>query len=353
MLNKLIYTPSATLEEAIRLLDQNGNGFLPVVSVDNKLIGIITDGDLRRGILNKKFDLESIINKHPIVEQVGTPHYLIKKRLKEIQLRQMPVVDHEGKLVEVVVLDEFEFVSKDNWVVIMAGGLGSRLGHLTKQLPKPMLSIGGKPILHGIIDQFVSQGFRRFVLCVNYKSEVIENYFGNGEKLGVEIRYTKENKRMGTAGALSLIDFEMNRPFFVINGDLLTTMNFDDLLDFHIVNNATATMCIKPFEFEIPYACIEFNENNDLLGIKEKPSINYFINTGIYVLEPETIQYVPKESFFDMTTLFQVLLENGKKTKVFTLNEYWLDIGNPEDFNKAQSDIWPFNKPLTNKYQPE
>ncbi len=337
-MNYLVLNDSTTLEEAIRLLDMNGNGFLPVVDGSTRLVGIITDGDLRRGILNRKLDLQGIINKNPITEREGTSHVAIKKALRKLHRRHMPVVDETGRLVEVVVLDEFEFVAKENWVVIMAGGLGSRLGELTKNTPKPMLEVGGKPILQGIIEHFRSQGFGKFILCVNYKSEVIENYFGNGQHFGVEIRYTKESKRMGTAGALSLIDFEITEPFFVVNGDVLTAINFEDFLNFHQINKSLATMCIKKFGFDVPYACVEFNDQMDLVGLREKPSFNYFVNTGMYILDPAVLSYIPKEAFFDMPTLFEQLLEQKLTTKVFSISEYWLDVGKPEDFNKGQID---------------
>jgi dTDP-glucose pyrophosphorylase len=334
----LVLNEGTSLDDAIRVLDQNGNGFLPVVDKDDQLVGIITDGDLRRGILNKTFDLDGIINRKPIVENEGASHVAIKRKLRALHRRHMPVVNEQGKLVEVVVLDEFEFVAKDNWIVIMAGGLGSRLGELTRNTPKPMLELGGKPIMLGIIEHFRSQGFGKFLLCVNYKSEVIENYFGNGQQFGVEIRYTKESKKMGTAGALSLIDFEMMEPFFVVNGDVLTAINFEDFLNFHQINKSKATMCIKKLGFDVPYACVEFNENMDLIGLKEKPSFNYFVNTGMYILEPDVISEIPKDTFFDMPTLFEQLMEKRSTTKVFSISEYWLDVGKPEDFSKGQID---------------
>lgn len=336
MKNKLLYSPAVTLDEIIRLLDNNGNGFLPVVDKDDKLVGIITDGDLRRAILNKKYDLESIINKKPGVASANESHVDIKRKLREMRRRHMPVVDANGKLIEVVVLDDFEKLVKENWVVIMAGGLGSRLGDLTKDTPKPMLEVGGKPMLRRIMEHFETFGFHKFILCVNYKSEVIENYFGNGEQFGFEIKYTKETKRMGTAGALSLIDFEIDQPFFVVNGDIITSINFEDFLNFHSIKQADATMCVKRFSHEIPYACVEFDENYDLKMLKEKPTLDYFINAGMYVLNPSCLGFLQKNEFFDMPSLFEVLSQNNKSTKVFTISDYWLDIGMKDDYNRAR-----------------
>lgn len=340
MKNKLVLQQDTTLEEAIRLLDSNGNGFLPVVNEDNHLIGIITDGDLRRAILNKKFEVEDIINKNPVTVSHLTPHVQVKQQLRKLHRRHMPMVDEAGRLVDVLVLDDFEVEPKPNWVVIMAGGLGSRLGELTRDTPKPMLKVGGKPILHGIVEYFKSHGFQKFVFCVNYKSHVIESYFGNGKELGVEIHYTKEEQKLGTAGALSLIEFEMSHPFFVVNGDVLASIDYDDFLNYHIVNKSDATMCVKRYTYEVPFACIEFDQKSNLLGLKEKPKHTYYINTGMYVLEPSMLKYIPKNTFYDMPTLFEdVASHKNKVLKVFNTDDYWLDIGRPTDFYKANSDF--------------
>ncbi|WP_333601470.1 nucleotidyltransferase family protein [Flavobacterium sp.] len=339
MTDRFILKDDSTLYDVLRILDSNGNGFLPIVNDEDQLLGIITDGDLRRGILNKTIELEAIINKSPITAKYGTSHVVIKKQLREIHRRQMPVVDENNKLIEIVVLDEFEFVPKDNWVVIMAGGLGSRLGELTRDTPKPMLNVGGKSILQGIIEHFKSQGYCKFVLCLNFKAEIIEDYFQNGDWLGVEIKYTKEQKRLGTAGALSLIDFPIENSFFVVNGDVLTTINYEEFMKFHKENNSMASMCIKKLHFEVPYACVEFDTNKDLNALREKPSFDYFINTGIYVLEPAVLEKIPKDGFFDMPQLFQQLLEEKFTTKVFEMEDYWLDLGKLEDFNKGNRDL--------------
>ncbi len=335
----LEFSQTTSLDDALRLLDSNGNGFLPVIDEHGVLLGIITDGDIRRGILNKTLELNAIINRNPTTVKIGTSRVDIKKQLRAIHRRHMPIVDEIGRLIEVVVLEDFEFISKDNWVVIMAGGLGSRLGDLTKLTPKPMLELGGKPILLGIIEHFKSQGFGKFVLCVNYKAEIIENFFKDGTWLGVNIKYTKETKRLGTAGALSLIDFKLESPFIVVNGDVLTSIDFEDFLDFHNVNSTDATMCVKSYLFDIPYACIDFNDKFDIINIREKPSYEYFINTGMYVLNPEIINKIPKNEFYDMPQLFDDLIQEKNNCKAYKINEYWLDLGSPEDLDKGHSDL--------------
>jgi len=326
------------LEEALELLDSNGNGFLAIVDSETKLIGIITDGDIRRAVLNKNFELATIINRSPSVASINDTHVKIKQELRRIHRRHMPVVDQEGRLVEVIILDNFETVPKENWVVIMAGGMGTRLGELTKDTPKPMLRVGEKPILLNIVESFKACGFYRFVFCVNYKSHIIEEYFGDGSKFDIEIVFTHENKRMGTAGALSLIDFDLRHPFFVVNGDVLTSINFDDFLNFHVVGNSKATMCVKKFSFELPYATIDFDEKDILTNIKEKPAFDYHVNTGMYILDPSVVSMIPKNEYYDMPTLFEELISRQLTTKVFKIDEYWVDIGKPGDFNQANRD---------------
>jgi len=333
----LCLTNETKLSDAIKLLDENGHGFLPIVNTANQLVGIITDGDLRRAILNNKLNLNEVINVHPLTASDKTPLIEIKQRLKQLRRRHMPVVDENGVLLNVVVLDEFETERKHNWVVIMAGGIGSRLGELTQNIPKPMLPVNGKPILANIIEDFKQQGFYRFILCVNHLGEMIEDYFGDGSKWGITIIYTREKQRLGTAGALSLIDIKMEEPFIVTNADLLLNLDLDGLINFHSLNNAFATMCVKLYSHEVPFACIDFDETHSLVRLREKPSFDFFVNAGMYVLQPEALKEVPKNVFYDMPSLFEKFIQLGKPTKVFQFNDFWLDIGRPEDYRKANN----------------
>lgn len=333
----LCLTNETKLSDAIKLLDENGHGFLPIVNTANQLVGIITDGDLRRAILNNKLNLNEVINVHPLTASDKTPLIEIKQRLKQLRRRHMPVVDENGVLLNVVVLDEFETERKHNWVVIMAGGIGSRLGELTQNIPKPMLPVNGKPILANIIEDFKQQGFYRFILCVNHLGEIIEDYFGDGSKWGITIIYTREKQRLGTAGALSLIDIKMEEPFIVTNADLLLNLDLEGLINFHSLNNAFATMCVKLYSHEVPFACIDFDETHSLVRLREKPSFDFFVNAGMYVLQPEALKEVPKNVFYDMPSLFEKFIQLGKPTKVFQFNDFWLDIGRPEDYRKANN----------------
>ncbi|MEY8213825.1 MAG: nucleotidyltransferase family protein, partial [Colwellia sp.] len=285
----LKYEASCSLNDAVKALDNGGVGFLALVDDSNKLLGILTDGDLRRAILNKETELNKIINFSPAVMSYQSTSQEVIQKLKSLHRRHMPLVDEENRLKSVFTLDDVDFVSKDNEIIIMAGGLGSRLGELTKETPKPMLRVGDKPMLQHLIEQFRDQGFCKFILCVNYKKDIISDYFGSGEKFGVQIDYVVETKRLGTAGALSLIQKEINSPFFVINADVLTSLNFQELISFHKKQKSKATMCVRNYVQQVPYGVIKADENSTLIGIDEKPTYSFNVNTGIYVLEPSVL----------------------------------------------------------------
>jgi NDP-sugar pyrophosphorylase family protein len=201
-----------------------------------------------------------------------------------------------------------------------------------------MLKVGQKPILETNIQNFIDFGYKNFQIAVNYYSEQIEEYFKDGAELGAHIEYVHENKRMGTAGAIGLLKNKPDKPFFVMNADLLTKVNFNQLMDFHKEHNAMATMCVRQYDQQVPYGIVKI-KNNQLLGIEEKPVNQYFINGGIYVLNPETINYIPKDNFFDMTSLFDILIKNGKICSAFPIREYWLDIGQKQDFDRANDEF--------------
>ena len=243
------------------------------------------------------------------------------------------------QLKSVFSLDDITFVTRDNPVVIMAGGLGSRLGQLTKETPKPMLSIGSKPMLQHLIEQFRDQGFRKFILCVNYKKDIIRNFFSDGEKLGVKITYIEEEKRLGTAGALSLIQPSINVPYFVVNADILVNIDFMKLLSFHIKSESLATMCVRQYQMQVPYGVVNSNDRNQLLSIDEKPSLSFNVNAGVYLLDPSINSFVPNNKFFDMPSLFDILIDKGIPSTAYPINDYWLDIGHKADLEQANIDM--------------
>jgi len=337
-MHKLILDETTTFEDAIKLLDTNGNGVLPVVNNKNLFIGLITDGDIRKAILNNSLDLKHIINKNAYKLNAKSSKMQCIQYLKSIKRRQLPLVDDAGKFVNLFTLDEVEFNRKENAVVIMAGGLGTRLGELTKDTPKPMLHVGNKPILETIIEKFIEFGFYNFYLSVNYKKEIIKDYFENGTKWGIEIIYLEEDKRLGTGGALSLIKENLDSPAIVTNGDVLTAINFDDLLNFHKSKNATATMCVREYEHIIPYGVIE-TQDDKIVALSEKPRMKFNINTGVYVINPDSIQRIPTNEYYDLPSLFSSLIDSGISPYYYQLKDYWIDIGRVEEFERANKEF--------------
>jgi len=222
-------------------------------------------------------------------------------------------------------------------VVLMAGGLGTRLRPLTAEIPKPLLKVGDKPILETILLSFIECGFHRFALAVNYKSEQIEAYFGDGQNFGAEIEYLHEEKRLGTAGALSLLTEKPTEPVFVMNGDLLTKVDFAEFLDYHQNANVAATMGVREYSWQIPYGVIE-TENGQITRITEKPTHTCYVNAGLYTLSPAAVALVKSGVYLDMPDLFGELISRREKTTVYPIRDYWLDIGRMDDFRRAQSD---------------
>ena len=339
-IEKIKLTITSTIREALQIIDSGAVKFAIVVDKNDKLIGTITDGDIRRAILDgKNLDdtIETIYFKEPTVVTINHSKEEIINLCTSKKIYQIPVIDDDGHVVSIHLLDEL--LKPDihpNKVVLMVGGLGTRLRPLTENTPKPMLHVGGKPILQTIVEKFVSYGFVNIVMCVGYKSNIIQDFFGDGSKFGANIEYVLEEKRMGTAGALSLLKNEKKpkEPFFVMNGDLLTNVNFEHLLEFHQENNAMATMCVREYDFQVPYGVVNV-ENGKILSIEEKPTQKFFVSAGIYMLSPECLKHIPENEFYDMPTLFEKLIELQKNIISFPLREYWLDIGRIEEYEKA------------------
>jgi len=335
-MKNLILSQKASFKEAIKVLDKNGNGFLAIVDESNKLIGILTDGDIRRAILDNKTELSHIINKTPETMPESSSRFSVINQLKKSHKKHMPIIDNNGILKDVIVLSDSEFNLKPNWVVIMAGGLGTRLGELTKNIPKPMLEVGGKPMLLHIMELFVSHGFTKFFISVNFKAEIIKSYFKDGRDFGLKIVYLEETKRLGTGGALGLIQQDIEHPLFVTNGDIITSIDYDDMLNYHKRNNSNATMAIRKSTYQIPYGVIEIDANNNICSLTEKPEHSYYVNTGTYIVNPETLSLVPKNEFYDLPRIFEQLQKNNKVTKSYEITQYWIDMGKPEDYDEIK-----------------
>ena len=332
------YRDELTLVDAVRHINKNGIGYVAFINDAGNLFGIITDADLRKAVLTSKTDLSEIINRKPKVASEGDSHQKIITLLKKTRRRHMPIIGPCGKYRGVFCLDDYDFNTKQNTVVIMAGGLGSRMGDLTKDTPKPMLEVGKKPVLEHIIDYFAGQGFIDFILCVNYKKQVIKDYFKDGYDKGLKIEYVEETKRLGTGGALGLIDRALELPIIVCNGDVLTNVDFDSLLAFHDDQAAEATMCVREHKSYIQYGVINADEQGSILKLEEKPEITSLINAGVYVLNPKTLVNIRKDEWLDLPDHFEYLISKNATVKCFKLEKYWIDIGLKEQFDKANSD---------------
>ena len=329
-----------SLLETMKLIDETALQFAIVVDSDNRLLGTVTDGDIRRALLKGKsltVNIKEVMNPKPTTGTVSQTKRQHIKILKSNKLKQLPIIGENDRIIDVVLIDDDKQSLKENTVLLMVGGLGTRLRPLTNDIPKPMLQVGGKPLLETIIEGFKQYGYSNFILSVNYKKEIIQDYFQDGEAFGVTISYIVETKRMGTAGALSLLPRVPTEPMIVMNGDLLTQINYDQLMQFHLSQNALATMCVREFEYQIPYGVIETDDTR-LTSIKEKPIQKNFVNAGIYVLNPEVFNFIPENQFFDMPDLFERLIEDNKNVAVFPIREYWLDIGRIEDFERANEE---------------
>lgn len=334
--------PETPIREAIRVLDKSAKQILLVVDKSNRLLGTVTDGDIRRGILKGlAFDepTDRIMNTQPTVARAGEPREQMLANMQRKQLHRIPIVNEQKQVVGIEFLEELiQPHLKENWVVLMAGGLGSRLRPLTNDCPKPMLKVGNKPLLETILENFIEYGFRHFFISVNFMAEMVKDYFGDGSRWGVEIRYLEEDQKLGTAGALSLLPQKPKAPLLVMNGDVLTKVNFRQLLDFHATHDAMATMCVREYDFQVPYGVVRM-DNHRITGIDEKPVQRFFVNAGIYVLSPEALSAIPQAGYFDMPTLFETLITNNEEAVVFPIREYWLDIGQLADYDRANGEF--------------
>ena len=328
-----------TLLEVMRAIDAASLGVALVVDGEMHLRGIATDGDIRRALMHGvslEASIIDIMKREPLTFTPRSSRNYVIRQMQEKDIRQAPLIDNDGKVLDLYILTDLLLKEKRrNPVLLMAGGLGKRLRPLTDSVPKPLLKVGNKPIIETIMTSFIEQGFYRFYFAVNYKSEMIEKYFGDGSKWGGEICYLHEHKRLGTAGALYLLPKDLQEPIIVMNGDLLTKVDFGDFLDYHISQSAIATMGVREYSWQIPYGVIEM-KGDRIFKITEKPVYNYYINAGMYVLSPEAIQRVSSEEYLDMPDLFRGILAEDKKTAIYQIRDYWMDIGQMADFQQAQ-----------------
>jgi dTDP-glucose pyrophosphorylase/CBS domain-containing protein len=338
--------PSASIRNAMVCIDQNGKGICLVVNEKRILLGTVSDGDIRRAILksmNLDLPVSSLLGQREsgpkaIIAPVGSTEADVLRLMTAHGIRQIPIVDGEGCVSDIVFMNdlvrEYELPMT---AVVMAGGFGTRLRPMTDNVPKPMLHVGDRPILQRTIEQLKKTGIHRISVTTHYKSEAISEHFGDGNEFGVEIDYVHEDQPLGTAGAISLMA-ESNEPLLIINGDILTHVDFRAMLDYHRKQNASLTVAVRQYGVQVPYGVIEY-DGTKVSGVSEKPQLQFLVNAGIYLLEPSARKFIPSNKRFDMTDLIQKLVAENCRVASFPIVEYWLDVGQPADFAQAQEDV--------------
>jgi dTDP-glucose pyrophosphorylase len=335
-----ILPASATIAQAIRNLDQVAIKIILVANETGMLEGTISDGDIRRGLL-KGLDMNSsvtsIIHRDALVVPPELERELVMQLMVANKIQQIPVVDAQHQIVGLHLWDEITTPpNRTNLMVIMAGGLGTRLLPHTENRPKPLLPVAGKPMLEHIIEHAKLEGFNHFVIAIHYLGNMIEAHFGNGERLGVRVDYIREESPLGTAGALGLLNPLPDLPFVVTNGDVITDIRYGELLDFHIRHVATATMAVRVHEWQHPFGVVQ-TQGVEIVGFEEKPIARSHINAGVYALEPTALSVLTANAHCDMPTLFERLQANKKRTVVYPMHEPWLDVGRPVDLKMANN----------------
>jgi len=337
-----ILPDNSTIHDAITNLDTVAIKIVLVVNDAGKLEGTISDGDIRRGLLRgleMNSTIESIVYRNPLVVSPNMGLETVQQLMIVNKIQQVPVVDEQNKVVGLHLWDEITILPlRKNLMVIMAGGKGTRLRPYTEDCPKPMLSVSGKPMLEHIIVRAKSEGFSQFVLAIHYLGHIVEDYFGNGDRLQVKIDYIREQFPLGTAGALGLLNMSPDAPFVVTNGDVLTDIHYGELLDFHVRYNAIATMAVRLHEWQNPYGVVQ-TKGVDIIGFEEKPIHRSHINAGVYALNPEALSVLEKDSRCDMPILFERLQAKSKRTIAYPIHEPWLDVGRADDLITARSNL--------------
>lgn len=336
--SRAVLQPGATLHDAILRLNEVAIKIVLVCNEAGVLLGTISDGDIRRGLLRGLTLASSameVTRTNPLVAPEGMGRKLVLQLMSANKVQQIPVVNTEGCPVGLHLWDELTApTERPNIMVIMAGGMGTRLRPYTESCPKPMLPVAGRPMLEHIIERAARDGFRHFVLAIHYLGHMIEEYFGDGSRFGVSITYLRETAPLGTAGALSLLAHPPELPFVVTNGDVMSDIRYDELLDFHHRHGATATMAVRLHEWQHPFGVVQM-DGVEIVGFEEKPVSRTHINAGIYTLSPEALAFLVQNERVDMPGLFERVQNHALRTIAYPMHEPWLDVGRPDDLLKA------------------
>lgn len=342
--HKSVLPLDSTIHQAIDCLDKQGIKIVLIVNSNGQLQGTISDGDIRRGLLkglNLDSSISSVMWRNPLVVPIGMGIESVQQIMIANKIYQVPVVDENRRLIGLHLWDEIVSPpERANLMVIMAGGKGTRLRPHTNNCPKPLLPVAGKPMLEHIIERAKMEGFHNFLLSVHYLGHMIEDYFGNGNKFQVRIDYLREDTPLGTAGSLSLITTAADQPLVVTNGDVLTDIRYGELIDFHMRHHAYATMAVRAHEWQHPFGVVQL-KGVEIVGFEEKPLVRTHINAGVYVLEPKALSFLKQGEYCDMPALFERIQAQGGRTVAYPMHEPWMDVGRPDDLNKANDQNQP------------
>lgn len=332
---------NSSIEKALEIIGKERVRLGVVVGKKGEFLGIISDSNIRKALINGKTlksNIKEIYTKNPITIAENTSKQKLLELSAKTDIYDFPVLNKKGEVVSIRSISSLLSTKKlPFYVILMAGGLGSRLKELTKETPKPMLKVGKKPILENIIQRLHTQGFEKFIFCVNYKRQIIEDYFKKGEEFDIKISYIKERKKLGTAGALSLIKQKMEQSFVVMNADILTELDFNELLKAHQKSGALMSVCVRKFHHQVPYGVIK-QKNGFITHIEEKPTQSFLVSAGIYVCEPQILELLEKNAYLDMPELIQKVMQKGR-ANTFLIEDYWIDIGRLEEFKRANDEI--------------
>jgi dTDP-glucose pyrophosphorylase/CBS domain-containing protein len=334
------------VRQAMEKIDARASGIVLIIDEARRLIATITDGDIRRAILHEvglDQPLGELLARQkktspPFTAPEGLARGALRSKLVELRLQQLPIIDADGRVVDLALLKDLQIDAQPTMqALIMAGGFGTRLMPLTRNTPKPMLPVGGRPLLEHTVERLTAAGVRDINISTHYLAEKITAHFGDGSKFGVTMRYIQEDKPMGTGGALCRLG-DLVQTTLIINGDIVTDLDFRALAQFHRDHNAAATMAVAKYDVPVPYGVVEHN-GPDVTGLREKPVLSQFINAGIYLVEPRAQKFLERDRLFKMTELVERLIANGERVVLFPVREYWIDVGQHADYERVQRDV--------------